>query len=38
MGQQLSVTPLVLQTGSQDVAGLQQTCRAIAEDVVSSLT
>ena len=38
MGQQLPVTPLVLQTGSQDVAGLQQTCRAIAEDVVSSLT
>jgi uncharacterized protein YukE len=38
MSQGFTVTPFVLQTGSQDVAGLQETCQAIAEDVAGTLS
>ena len=38
MSQGFSVTPFVLQMGSQDVAGLQDTCQAIADDVARTLT
>jgi hypothetical protein len=34
----VSVTPFVLQVGGQDVASLQGTCQAIAEDVAGALT
>lgn len=33
MSQGFTVTPFVLEVGSQDVAGLQNTCQAIADDV-----
>jgi uncharacterized protein YukE len=38
MSQGFSVTPFVLQVGSQDVGGLQNTCQTIAEDVAGTLT
>jgi uncharacterized protein YukE len=38
MSQGFSVTPFVLQVGSQDVASLQDTCQAIAQDVAGTLT
>jgi uncharacterized protein YukE len=38
MSQGFSVTPFVLQVGGQDVAGLQDTCQAIAQDVAGALT
>jgi len=38
MSQGFSVTPFVLQVGGQDVASLQGTCQAIAEDVAGALT
>jgi uncharacterized protein YukE len=38
MSQGFTVTPFVLQAGSQDVAGLQDTCQAIAQDVAGTLT
>ena len=38
MSQGFSVTPFVLQSGSQDVASLQSTCQAIAADVAGTLT
>jgi hypothetical protein len=38
MSQGFSVTPFVLQTGSEDVASLQSTCQAIAADVAGTLT
>jgi hypothetical protein len=38
MSQGFTVTPFVLQVGSQDVAGLQNTCQAIAEDVAGTLS
>ena len=38
MSQGFSVTPFVLQVGGQDVASLQGTCQAIAEDVADALT
>lgn len=37
MSQGFTVTPFVLRVGSQDVAGLQGTCQAIAEDVAGTL-
>jgi uncharacterized protein YukE len=38
MSQGFSVEPFVLQVGSQDVGGLQNTCQDIAEDVADALT
>ncbi len=37
MSQGFTVTPFVLQVGSQDVAGLQDTCQAIADNVAGTL-
>jgi uncharacterized protein YukE len=38
MSQGFTVTPFVLQVGSQDVADLQDTCQAIADNVAGTLT